>query len=211
MPIWATGALSSASVKVLQLVRYTRSRRSATGFSLIELLIAVFVIVLLTSVVSLNVGRGGSSIALKEDAKHLLALMNYMQSEAEMAGVDHGLYLEQKLGDGILKTTGYWLRRYDQGWAEPRGSSELLAPFVFHDNTVLWLTLEDNPNIEIGERDPELRPSPQVVFFASGEVTEGHLDWMTQDTRELLFSIHWGFFGDFTLLPAGQKLDDYQP
>jgi hypothetical protein len=76
---------------------------------------------------------------------------------------------------------------------------------------VLWLTLEDNPNIEIGERDPELRPSPQVVFFASGEVTEGHLDWMTQDTRELLFSIHWGFFGDFTLLPAGQKLDDYQP
>ena len=33
------------------------------GFSLIELLVAVFVIVLLTGVVSLNVGRGGAERA----------------------------------------------------------------------------------------------------------------------------------------------------
>ena len=211
MPIWGTGARSSARLKISPSILHGRNPLAVEGFSLIELLIAVLVIVLLTSVVSLNVGRGDGTVAVKEDVKHLAALMNYVQAEAEMSGVDHGLYLEEKSVQGADTTTGYWLRRYDQGWAEPRGSSELLAPFVFHDNTVLWLTLEDNPNIEIGERDPELRPSPQVVFFASGEVSEGHLDWMTQDTRELLFSIHWGFFGDFTLLPAGQKLDDYQP
>ena len=35
------------------------------GFSLIELLVAVFVIVLLTGVVSLNVGRGGAELELR--------------------------------------------------------------------------------------------------------------------------------------------------
>jgi len=188
-----------------------RSAPLARGFSLIELLIAVLVIVLLTSVVSLNVGRGSSEITLREDAQHLLALMEYVQTEAEMSGADHGLYLEQKPGRVIQTTTGYWLRRYDQGWAEPKGGSGALAPFVFDDNTELWLTLADNPNVEIGERDPDLRPSPQIIFFASGEVTEGHLDWMTQDTSDLSFRMEWSFFGDFVLLPSGQSVDAFPP
>lgn len=198
-------------MKVTQPITADRSSPLARGFSLIELLITVLVIVLLTSVVSLNVGRGGGEIALKEDAQHLLALMEYVQTEAEMSGVDHGLYLEQKPGRGIQTTTGYWLRRYDQGWAEPRGGSDVLIPFVFDDNTELWLTLADNPNVEIGERDPDLRPSPQIIFFASGEVTQGYLDWMTQDTQELIFRMEWSFFGDFALLPSGQSLDAFPP
>lgn len=68
-----------------------RSAPLARGFSLIELLIAVLVIVLLTSVVSLNVGRGSSEITLREDAQHLLALMEYVQTEAEMSGADRSL------------------------------------------------------------------------------------------------------------------------
>ena len=96
MPIWATGARSNAKLKKCQPNLHGRSLLAGQGFSLIELLIALLVIVLLTSVVSLNVGRGGGAIALEEDAKHLLALMNYVQTEAEMSGADHGLYLEQK-------------------------------------------------------------------------------------------------------------------
>lgn len=198
-------------MRVIQPLIPGRSAPLARGFSLIELLIAVLVIVLLTSVVSLNVGRGSSEITLREDAQHLLALMEYVQTEAEMSGADHGLYLEQKPGRGIQTTTGYWLRRYDQGWAEPRGGSGALAPFAFDDNTELWLTLADNPNVEIGERDPDLRPSPQIIFFASGEVTQGHLDWMTQDTSDLSFRMEWSFFGDFVLLPSGQSLDAFPP
>ncbi|MDG1065232.1 MAG: prepilin-type N-terminal cleavage/methylation domain-containing protein [Luminiphilus sp.] len=194
-------------MKIPQSILHDRSPLIAKGFSLIELLIAVLVIVLLTSVVSLNVGRGDGAVALKEDAKHLVALMNYVQAEAEMSGVDHGLYLEQRSVKGVDKTSGHWLRRYDQGWAEPRGSRELLAPFVFDENTELWLTLAEYPNVEIGERDPDLRPSPQIVFFASGEVTEGQLEWMTRDTGKRLFSVDWSFFGDFNLLAAGETLD----
>ena len=50
-------------------MRLTGSQR---GFSLIELLVAVFVIVLLTGVVSLNVGRGGAELELEREIRSKL-------------------------------------------------------------------------------------------------------------------------------------------
>ena len=50
-------------------MRFTGGQR---GFSLIELLVAVFVIVLLTGVVSLNVGRAARSWSLRVKSATLL-------------------------------------------------------------------------------------------------------------------------------------------
>ena len=86
----------------------------AAGFSLIELLITVLVIVLLTSVVSLNVGDGGRRAKQEDLARHFANVMAYAQAEAEMSGVDHGLYLQQG-GRGERRYEAHWLRRYDQG------------------------------------------------------------------------------------------------
>ena len=179
----------------------------AGGFSLIELLITVFVIVLLTSIVSLNVGGGGRDLERDETARHFVSLMAYVQSEAEMSGADHGLYLLQDR-TGTPHYEAHWLRRYDQGWAEPRGSEELLRPVVLDGDIELWLSLSTDSDVEIVEGDPELRPSPQVVFFASGEVTEGELDWMARDSGDLLYRIRWDLFGRTELLPRGQEPDD---
>jgi len=52
-----------------------------------------------------------------------------------------------------------------------------------------------------------LRPAQQVIFFASGEVTEGQLEWISRDTGELLFSVDWNFFGDFNLQTSDERLD----
>ena len=52
------------------------------GFSLIELLVAVFVIVLLTGVVSLNVGRGGAELELESKVRHLAGLLAFASAEA---------------------------------------------------------------------------------------------------------------------------------
>ena len=79
----------------------------AGGFSLIELLITVLVIVLLTSVVSLNVGDGGRRAKQEDLARHFANVMAYAQAEAEMSGVDHGLYLQQGGGESdATKPTG---------------------------------------------------------------------------------------------------------
>ena len=180
----------------------------AGGFSLIELLVTLFVIVLLTSLVSLNVGDGGQRAEREDLARHLVNLMAYVQSEAEMSGADHGLYLQQS-NRGEPHFEAHWLRRYDQGWAEPRGSTDLLAPMVLDPDVELWLNLSDDPDVEIVQRDPELRPSPQIVFFASGEVTEGELDWVIRETGDLVVRIRWNFFGEIDLLPRGLEPDGF--
>jgi len=47
------------------------------GFSFIELLVAIFVIVLLTGVVSLNVGRGGAELQLEGEVRYLANLLSF--------------------------------------------------------------------------------------------------------------------------------------
>ena len=93
------------------------------GFSLIELLVAVFVIVLLTGVVSLNVGRGGAELELEGEVRHLSGLLAFASAEAGLSATDHGLFIAR---DSDMDSSGYegiWLRRFDQGWAAPRGEA----------------------------------------------------------------------------------------
>ena len=184
-----------------------RSRYRYNGFSLIELLVAVLVIVLLTSVVSLNVGSGGGDIEREHEVRRLAATLGYAQSEAELSGADYGLYLERpdRMQDGF---SGTWLRRYDQGWAEPQRASEVLQPFQFEPGAELMLSLIGMPDVEITRRDPELRPEPQLVLFASGEVTEGELEWVDVDSGELLYRVRWDLLGRTTLMPRGEEPDD---
>ena len=63
------------------------------GFSFIELLVAIFVIVLLTGVVSLNVGRGGADLQLDGEVRYLANLLSFSGTEAGLSAADHGLLL----------------------------------------------------------------------------------------------------------------------
>ena len=65
MPTLATGIRQAAESRTLGQGRFDEVHWWPTRFSLIELLVAVFVIVLLTGVVSLNVGRGGAELELR--------------------------------------------------------------------------------------------------------------------------------------------------
>lgn len=182
--------------------------RLARGFSLVELLVTVLVIVLLTSVVSLNVGSGGQSLQREAEVRHLTAVMGYAQTEAELSASDYGLFIELSNDSEEAMYVAHWLQRYDQGWAEPRLRDDVLAPYRFEVGTELSLSLFDNPDVLIVERDPELLPEPQVIFFAGGEVTEGELDWIDAQTGDLLYRLQWDFFGRTTLLPRGEPIDD---
>ncbi len=184
------------------------ARSKQRGFSLIELLVAVLVIVMLTTVVSLNVGSGGRDIERADEVRQFAALLGYAQTEAELSGADHGLYLERVQDLGESRYVGYWLRRFDQGWAQPRGSAEIFEPFRFQAGIDLELSLISLPDAAIGERDPELNPRPQIVLFAGGEVTEGELDWVDERSGELVFRVIWDLFGRTELLPRGERMPD---
>ena len=62
--------------------------RRSSGFSLIEMLVVVFVVVMLTSLVSLNVGSGGADISRDNQVRQVSSLLSYALTEAEMSGAD---------------------------------------------------------------------------------------------------------------------------
>ena len=142
------------------------------GFSLIELLVAVFVIVLLTGVVSLNVGRGGAELDSRVKSATSLGCSHFPAPRRAVCA-DHGLFIGK---DSDVDSSGYegiWLRRFDQGWAAPRAalrcsSAELSTGYE------LRLDLTGQPEVELLPYEPDLNPSPQIVAWAGGEMTPVH-------------------------------------
>ena len=174
------------------------------GFSFIELLVAIFVIVLLTGVVSLNVGRGGAELQLEGEVRYLANLLSFSGDEAELSAADHGLLIVFDSTARDTRYQGIWLRRFDQGWASPRVNAEIFGPLWFEEGSELRLTLDGQPDIDIQEYDPELNPTPQIVAWAGGEMTPGELEWLDQKTGELLFRLEWDLLGRMTALPRGE-------
>jgi len=184
------------------------SSTAARGFSFIELLVAVLVIVLLTGVVTLNVGRGGADVQLRQEVEYLASLFSYARDEAGFTSSDYGLFIGLESRDNSERYVGLWLRRFDQGWAAPMAAGEAFSPISFAENTELYLQLDGQPDVAIAFYDPELNPSPQVVFWAGGEVTPGSLDWHDANSGSLLYRMEWDLLGRLTLLPQGISDED---
>ena len=182
-------------------------RQHQTGFSLIEMLAVVFVVVLLTSLVSLNVGSGSSEINRENKVREIAALLGYALTEAELSGTDHGLLIHRLDGsDGSYG--GLWLGRYDQGWAEPLSLNNAFEDLLFESGIELELRLEEQPPIDFEVLEQDTNPPPQIILFAGGEVTPGELDWTDERSGDLLYTLRWDLFGRMTFLPKGIEPDD---
>ena len=176
------------------------------GFSFIELLVAIFVIVLLTGVVSLNVRRGGAELQLDGEVRYLANLLSFSGAEAELSAADHGLLIVLDSSARGTRYQGIWLRRFDQGWASPRARTDVFLPFDFMAGTELLLNLDGQPSVEIPIYDPTLNAAPQIVMLAGGEMTPGSIEWLDVLTGELLYRLEWDFLGRMTVLPNGEPL-----
>ena len=174
------------------------------GFSLVELLVAVFVIVLLTGVVSLSVGRGGADLVLESEVRHVAGLLSFASAEAGLSAIDHGLLLSEDASSEGTRYRATWLRRFDQGWASPRARTDVFLPFDFMAGTELLLNLEGQPSVEIPIYDPTLNAAPQIVMLAGGEMTPGSIEWLDVLTGELLYRLEWDLLGRTTVLPNGE-------
>ncbi|HBQ02648.1 MAG TPA: general secretion pathway protein GspH [Halieaceae bacterium] len=178
-----------------------------TGFSLIEMLAVVFVVVLLTSLVSLNVGSGSSDISRENKVREVAALLGYALTEAELSGTDHGLLIHRL--DGFEGSYGgLWLRRYDQGWAEPLSRNTAFEDVFFEPDIELELRLDEQPPVDIEALEDDTNPPPQLILFAGGEVTPGELDWIDLRSGDLLYRLRWDLFGRMTFMPKGIEPDE---
>jgi prepilin-type N-terminal cleavage/methylation domain-containing protein len=190
-------------------------RGEQRGFSLLELLVALFVIVLVTSLVSLNLGSGGRDIELEARVRNLADVAAYALDEAQLTGRDYGLLLGQEVVEGETLYRYAWRERYVDGWRPPASGKDVFAEQVLPAGFELQLELEDSvfrerelAGAEDGVRDEDEEERPQVVLYASGETTVGLIDVRRRDNGELLWRVQWDLLGRFSVLPRGEELED---
>ena len=183
------------------------------GFSLLELLVALFVVVIITSLVTLSVNSGGEDIELDATVKSLADVSSYALDEAQLRGVDMGLLLEQVDDSGERVFRYRFLERTPWGWRDPEIEADIFAARAFPSTVELSLEMENTLVDLTGESRVSQAPStdgkiaqlePQVIFYSSGETTVGILSLRLAQTGELLWSIEWDLVGRFTLLRRGE-------
>jgi general secretion pathway protein H len=180
------------------------------GFSLLELLVALIVVVLFTSLANLTVNSGGEDIQLQGTVYNLADVAAYALDEAQMTGVDYGLLLREDQGTGETIYSYQWLERGLDGWGAPVSAKELFAEQQLPPGIALELELEDAPLVELSVDDEEMElVSPQVVFYASGEATVGAINVLQEEDSELLWRIEWDLFGRFEVLRRGVAEEEY--
>jgi type II secretion system protein H len=187
-----------------------RAQRRAAGFSLLELLVALFVVVLVTSLVTLSVNSGGGDIRLDSTVRNLANVAGYAMDEAQLSGVDYGLLLFRRSDDGGETVYGYgWRQRRPEGWRQPEQDQDIFAEHLLEAGVELRLELEDYPLGELDLMNANEDAAPQVLLMASGETTPGALELRRERNGEVLWRIEWDLLGRFELLRRGEPEDDF--
>ena len=177
------------------------------GFSLLELLVTLFVIVLVTSLVTLNVGSGDSDLKLQSAVEGLANTGNYALDEAQFSGADFGLLLTLEPGSDGPVYHYRWLERGPSFWAEPSSGKAVFSPGQLPQGLELELLLDDVVLEEASFVDLPERPAPQITLYASGETTPGSLTLLSADTGDVLWRLDWNLLGNFRAR-RGYELDE---
>ena len=179
-----------------------RSRAPAAGFSLIEMLVVLFVIVLLTSLVSLNVNTGGADRITRQRLDALLALAAFALDEAQESGSDFGLLLtlERDSGEASI-IRAHWRQRLLEGWREPVSAGDAFEAISFPPGVEVSLRLDGAlATLAEGEAsDPRSGRTPQWLFTASGETQTGELELRDRASGDALWRVTWDALGRFTV------------
>lgn len=186
----------------------TASAPGQGGFSLLELLVVLFVVVLITSMVSFSVTSGGSDVRLEAMVRNLADVAEYALDEAQMAGQDYGLLLEEAFEEGEVRFSYSWRERDLEGWNDPAQQQELFEKQWLPPGIELELELESSPVTELSLEDAEEEAQPQVVFYSSGETTVGAIDVRRREDGDLLWRIEWDLLGRFQLLRRGEAAEE---
>ena len=172
---------------------HERCSRFEGGFTLVEILVVIFIIATVLSIGMLSFGILGDDRELQTEAKRFVALSEVAQDEAFMQGREFGIE---------FRSAGYRFVEYDAQtglWAEVPGDETLRLRSLPEGNELeLYLEgkrilLDDDP---APFEDPnkntsaasEVAYSPHLMIFSSGDATpyELHLVRRGDDRRIIL-------------------------
>jgi hypothetical protein len=164
------------------------------------MLVVLMVVVLLTSLATLNLSSGASERRLEETLDRLRGTAGYALDEAQFSGSDFGLLFSEQLDDrGQAVLLAQWRQRQPGGWGEPLRSSELFADLLFPPEVDVFLQLDATPVIPARAEaaNPQSGVAPQWWFVASGETQPGELLLRDADSGDVLWRLSWDALGRF--------------
>lgn len=160
-------------------IRYGRRIASIRGFTLIEIMIVVFIVGLMALTISLSMGESKAKAAPRLEAQALIQSVGFAAEFAVLNGEVVALFIERRKGEGA--TDHYWC--YD--WKRYRDNAWLKLPedsLTEHcmDESVQWELVIEGHNYSY-DPDLEIQP-PALVFSPSGEVTPVEMVLFEQGT-----------------------------
>ena len=169
-----------------------RSSRSSNGFSLIELLVVLFIIATIISITLLSFGVLGNDRELQTEARRFGALAELVRDEASMQGREFGIEIMK----GSYRFVEY--DAYGARWAEVPGD-ETLRLRSLPDGAEFLLFLEDKRILldddpaEIEDPEDENSRSgieayaPHLLIYSSGDTTPFELQlWRQFDDERVV-------------------------
>lgn len=177
---------------------WNSANRKVGGFSLLELLIALFIVGLIVSVAGLSVSSGSRPYEVEAALNEFMDIAAYALDEAQLRGVDMGLHLEQESDEQGINWRYQWLERYELNrWRLARFDADAFGAKLLPVNLDVVLEVEQGA-VELEEEldedeDEPLRP--QAMFYSSGETTPAIMTWLDPETREVLWELEWDLVG----------------
>lgn len=217
---WETGT-ASARIK-------PQLARRRLGFSLLELLLTLVIVGLIVSLAGVSVSSGRRSYDIDGALREFVDIAEYTLDEAQLSGIDMGLFLERRVQGSDTRYSYQWLQRSAVGWEAARLDADaygrralpmdievlLEVEQIATDLVEPQAAAESGRNTTAGAGSDgegageEPLAQPQVVFYSSGEVTPGVMSWRDNASGELLWQVEWDLLGRFTLKRKG--IDDAQ-
>ena len=189
-------------------IRTTDTKRA--GFSLLELLLTLVIVGLIVSLAGLGVSSGSRSYEVDAAARQFADSAGYALDEAQLRGVDIGLFI------GIENETsgpryGYrWLQRAPSGWQLAAADTDVYGLQLLPEDVAVALEVEQGNALQPVEAmgaAGNAESQPQVVFFSSGETTPGIMTWLDRHTGDILWELEWDLLGRFDLRRKGEADD----
>ena len=176
MLISATGiSVSNSALRTRHMSRVGRA--VAAGFSLIEIMIVVFIIGLVTATVVITFGGDSRDTELDKEAERIEALFGYAREQAELQTRDYGLRMDR------LEYYFVVFNPLVNQWRLPEEDDALRAR-KFPDDMVPGLVVEGR-NVVLDSRKPQVQDfKPQVMIYANGDLTSFEISLEREGTGD---------------------------
>jgi len=158
--------------------------RGSAGFTLLELLVVVFIIGIMATMFTLSVGvAGGSDRELRRETERLQALLALALEDATFQSRELGLRLYPRSYEFSMLDRGEPFDPKDDKWVPIK--EDVFAPRELPEVFALELEIEGRAvKLERSAKDVEKKYQPQLFIFSSGDFSDAfdiHLRSVEED------------------------------